>query len=787
MGTVLLVIAIVLFGFYNAPLWLWGATLYSYGFVHHWPTVIQWIILLTTVIGSIKPLRQKIVSKPLIALMKKLNIVPSISDTEKTAIEAGTAWVEKEFFNGNPNLDSMLKEPLPTLTPDEQKFLDNQVETLCQMVDDWKHWKTRVLPTEVWNYIRKEKFLGLIIPKEYGGLEFSPFAHSEVIRKIASRSLAVAIYVMVPNSLGPAELLMHYGTDEQKKRLLPKLADGTEIPCFGLTEPMAGSDAGSVHSNGVLYKKDGVLMIRLNWNKRYITLAKISTLIGLAFRLKDPENFLGKGPDLGITCALIPANTPGVVHEHQHDPLGVPFTNCPMHGTNVEIEAANIIGGVERAGHGWQMLMECLGAGRGISFPAQVAGGAGTIAQVTASHAYVRQQFGVSVGRFEGVQKPLARVIGFQYLLEALRLYTSSALNQGIKPAIVTAMSKYYSTEHSRKMVNDAMDILGGSGISLGPKNKIAHYYIAAPVGITVEGANILTRSLMIFGQGVFRGHPFAFAMIDALEKNDLVKFDASFFGLVGHGVHNAFRSVLLSLTRGWLDYPFRFSKEAKYFRRISWASASFAILTDFAMGSQGGKLKFKESLTGRLADIMSYLYLATSVLRKYEADGKRAEDWPVAQYALEHVMGEVQIAFEETFLNLKLPLYTWAKLNPFARPIRDKLVARVAEDSLTKPELLDRHTEGLFVPKDSADHQNQLRAAADLLRQVEPIQRKVHHALKAMGKKKVPLVQAMPDLLKNNSITAPEAALLQRWDDIKEKVILVDEFTEEQYLGKEA
>jgi acyl-CoA dehydrogenase len=783
MGIGLLIAAIVLLGFYNAPIWLWGAVLWSYGFVHHWPSVLQAIILVTTLIGAIKPLRQAILSKPLIKLLNKLKIVPSISQTEKTAIEAGTAWVEKEFFDGNPDIAKMLKEPVPTLTADEQNFLDHQVETLCAMIDDWKHWKTKKLPDDVWSYIRKEKFLGLIIPKEYGGLDFSPYAHSEVIKKIASRSLAVAIYVMVPNSLGPAELLMHYGTDEQKTRLLPRLADGTEIPCFGLTEPTAGSDAGSVTSNGVLYKKDGVLMIRLNWNKRYITLAKISTLIGLAFRLKDPENFLGKGEDLGITCALIPSNAKGVVHDHQHDPLGVPFTNCPMHGNDVEIEASNIIGGIERAGQGWQMLMECLGAGRGISFPAQVAGGAGTIAQVTAAHALVRQQFGVSVGHFEGVQKPLARIIGFQYLLESLRMYTLSALNQGIKPAIVTAMSKYYSTEHSRKMVNDSMDILGGSGISLGPKNKIAHYYIAAPVGITVEGANILTRSLMIFGQGVFRGHPFAFAMIDGLEKNDVKKFDAAFFGLVGHGVNNLFRSVVLSLTRGWFDYPFMFSKEAKYYRRISWASASFAILTDFAMGTQGGKLKFKESLTGRLADIMSYLYLACAVLRKYEADGKPKEDWPVVDYALQYVFGEIQIAFEETFLNLKLPLFTWARINPFARPIRDRLIAEVAEGCLSKPELLDRHTQGIFVSKDPTDHTHQLRKAADLLRQATPILKRAHTAMKASAKKKVVVETVIPQLVAAGTITVAEGIILEQWEKIRYQVILVDEFSEEEYL----
>ncbi|RYZ66623.1 MAG: acyl-CoA dehydrogenase, partial [Proteobacteria bacterium] len=416
----------------------------------------------------------------------------------------------------------------------------------CAAIDDWKMWETREIPPAAWEIVKKEKFLGMIIPKEYGGLGFSALAHSEVIQKLSSRSVAMSIMVMVPNSLGPAELLVHYGTDEQKKRMLPALANGEDVPCFGLTEPNAGSDASSITSNGVLFKgDDGKLYIRLNWNKRWITLASIATTIGLAFRLRDPNNLLGKGEDLGITAGLIPAKTQGVVIGRRHDPLGVPFHNCPTQGKDVVVSVDTIVGGLAGVGRGWQMVNECLAAGRGISLPAQSVGGGKMVMRVVSAHASVRKQFGVPIGMFEGIEEPMARIGGYTYLMEAARRYTLGAIDKGLKPSVITAMAKYNQTELARKIINDGMDVMGGAGISRGPKNLLAHLYIGTPIGITVEGANILTRTLIIFGQGALRGHPYAFDVAVSIGEKNVKNFDRAFFGMFGNIIRNMFRSVV--------------------------------------------------------------------------------------------------------------------------------------------------------------------------------------------------------------------------------------------------
>jgi acyl-CoA dehydrogenase len=766
----------LILGFFGAPfgLWLIGALAVEY--VADAPMWLSGATFLIGLLFLIRPLRAVVISRPLMWVLKKVNLIPEISETEKQAIEAGTAWVEKEFFSGVPNLKSILSQPLPTLTAEEKSFIDNQVEVLCQMVDDWKVWQERDLSPEIWAYIRDQKFLGLIIPKKYGGLGFSAYAHSEVIKKLASRSFVVAIYVMVPNSLGPAELLNHYGTDEQKDYYLPRLASGVEIPCFALTEVSAGSDAGNVSATGTLFKKDGVLSIRLNWDKRYTSLAKISTLIGLAFHLKDPEKLLGGEEDVGITCALIPSNSEGITLDKRHDPLGVPFYNCPSQGRDVIVPATAIVGGTPNAGKGWIMLMECLAAGRGISFPAQMAGSSQLSLRYVVPYSQIRDQFGVSISKFDGIQKPLSEVVSFTYLLEALRTYTLSALHQGLKPAVIASIAKFYSTEHSRKLINHVMDILGGAGISLGPKNKVASYYIAAPISITVEGANILTRCLMIFGQGAFRAHPFAFPMIDGLAKNDVTLFDRSFFGLVGHGVQNFIRSVLLSITRGWIALPFSFKKQSRYYRKMIWASATFAFYTDLAMGSLGGKLKTKEHITGRFADIVSYLYLSASVLRKYESEGEKAEDWPTVSYTLDYLFHEIEVAFQGLYGNfpvpvlgflLRGPVLLWSKLNPLADSVSDLQVAKVMKSVEEHPEIITRMTQGTFVSKDPNDHLNLLEAAAITYRELEPTLRamKHHHHDKT----------ATPP-------TAEQLAILKRWNTIKNAVVQVDDFSEAEY-----
>jgi acyl-CoA dehydrogenase len=708
--------------------------------------------------------------------MKKMNLVPAISETEKQAIEAGAAWMEKEFFSGKPSIQTLLNQPVPKLTKEEQDFLNHQVETLCLMIDDWKLWSTKKLPDDVWDYICKEKFLGMIIPKAFGGLEFSPYAQSEVIKKIASKSFVVAIYVMVPNSLGPGELILHYGTDEQKKTYLPMLAIGKEVPCFALTETTAGSDAGNLQSTGVLFKKNNEIYIRLNWDKRYITLAKISTLMGVAFHLQDPEKLLGDQVKLGITCALVPSHAPGVSVDTRHDPLGVPFYNCPTRGVNVEIPLSSVVGGAKGVGKGWLMLMECLAAGRGIAFPAQMAGSSQVVLRYTAAYAQVREQFGVPISKFEGIQKPLSRIVTGTYLNEALRMYAASALNQGVKSAVIASISKYFSTENSRKMMNDVMDILGGAAISVGPRNKVASYYLATPISITVEGANILTRCLMIFGQGAFRAHPFAFPMIDGIQKNNLIQFDRAFFGFIGHGVGSFCRSVIYSLTRGWAAMPFSFKKQSQYYRKIKWGSATFALYTDISMGALGGGLKFKESLTGRFADVVSSLYLAAAVLRKYEVEGEKSADWPVVKATLDQLFFEVELAFQEIYSNFPHPILgpllkcfalPYSRINPIGTSVKDVQVEQIMKTiyGADSSEFMKNISKGIFEPKDPNDQFNVMESASAFYQNVESILKK---------RKRVGF----------DALTDSEKKLISEWNQLKLAAVKVDEFTEEQYYS---
>jgi acyl-CoA dehydrogenase len=797
MTVTLLILLVLVFGFFGAPFFLWGAL--ALGSLYYFQAPM-WAMIATAVIvaiGVIKPIRTILISKGVMSLLAALKFLPKISDTEKTAIEAGSVWVEGDLFSGKPDLKKLMQEPYPKLSADEQAFMDGPLNQLCTMIDDWKAWQDRKLPDDVWNFIRREKFLGMIIPKEYGGLGFSAMGHSEVIRVIASRSLAATIHVMVPNSLGPAELLIHYGTDEQKKRYLPKLANGEEIPCFALTEPTAGSDAGSINAEGVLFKSaSGELMMRLNWNKRWITLASISTILGLAFRLKDPENLLGKGQvDLGITCALIPSKTPGVILGERHDPLGVPFYNCPTQGKDVEISVDAIVGGIENAGKGWQMLMECLSAGRGVSFPAQSVGGAQLVTRAVSAHSLVRKQFGVSIGRFEGVQEPLSKIVGYNYILEALRCYTLSSLDQGMKPGVVTAISKYYSTELARLVINHGMDIMGGAGISLGPKNLLGHIYIAAPIAITVEGANILTRTLMVFGQGALRAHPYAFLEVKALEANDAKAFDSAFWGHIGHIVRNAFRSVLLSLTRGWLSCPPRWGSTATYYRKLSWISASFAIMADIAMGSLGGKLKVKEGITGRFADILAYMYIGTAVLRRFEADGAKKEHLPLVHFSMSFILGRIQRAFDGIFGNLEVPGLTWL----FRGPIRswsslnslgggevcDEHVHKIAGLILDDEAIRDHLTKGMFLPEKEGEQLLKLDRAMVTLKKSEAAEAKLRKAIKAKKLQKKPLTALIEDGVKAGVINSEEEAALREWDRIRLDVIQVDSFTEEQYMSR--
>jgi acyl-CoA dehydrogenase len=787
------ILAVAALGFLGAPLIMWtiGVSAILWGFGA--PVAVVAVYFLVSLIFVIPPLRAALVSSWLMKILA--GIMPVISDTERSAIEAGSVWVEKDLFSGNPDFKKLINEPYPQLTADEKAFMEGPVERLCAAVDDWKLWETRQLPEAAWDIIKKEKFLGMIIPKEYGGLGFSAMANSEVVHKLSSRSLPMSIMVMVPNSLGPAELLVHYGTEEQKKRYLPKLASGEEIPCFGLTEPTAGSDAASITSNGVLFKgDDGKLYIRLNWNKRWITLAAISTVIGLAFRLRDPDNLMGKGEDLGITAALVPAKTPGVTIGRRHDPLGVPFHNCPTQGKDVIVSVDQVVGSTDGFGRGWQMVTECLAAGRGISLPAQAVGGAKLLMRVVSAHASIRKQFGVPIGQFEGIEEPLARLGGYTYLMEAMRRYTLGAIDKGLKPSVITAIAKYYQTETSRKLINDGMDVMGGAAISRGPKNLIAHLYIGTPIGITVEGANILTRTLIIFGQGALRAHPYAFDEVTTIANKDVKGFDKAFFGHIGHIVRNLFRSVLLSVTRGALASAPVSGATARYYRKLSWASASFAITTDIAMGALGGSLKFKEKLTGRFADILSWMYIGTAVLRRYEAEGRREEDLPFVHFALNHALYEIQKGFSNLFANLEVPgltwffsvpLKMWSNMNAFAEEANDRHTHKIATAILNNQELRKRHSEGIYVPSNTDEQFGKLEYVFEVVKRAEATDKKVRKAVKEKQIPKLKGAAAAKAAQEKGIITQDEFNELAKADQLRWEAIQVDDFTEDEYVNR--
>lgn len=789
------VLAVLMLGYFGAPLWLWSIVTVALmlGFAASPVAII--IVVAVLLVFNIPPVRRMLVSSILLKLMK--GIMPAISETERTAIEAGTVWADAEIFSGHPNFKRLMAEPYPELTAEEKAFMMGPVEKLCEMIDDWAIWKSRTIPENVMQFIKDQGFFGMIIPKEYGGLGFSALCHSEVVMKVSSRSLAVGVTIMVPNSLGPAELLNHYGTQEQKDKYLRRLAKGQEVPCFGLTEPAAGSDAGAISSDGELFRgEDGEIYIKLNWSKRWITLAAISTLIGLAFKLRDPKNLLGRGVDLGITAALIPSITKGVVIGHRHDPLGVPFYNCPTQGHDVVVKAKDaIIGGLEGAGHGWKMLMECLAAGRGISLPAQSVAGSKLAFMVASSHSTIRKQFGVSIGKFEGIEEPLARIAGTTYLIEAMRKYTLSALDQGLKPAVITAMAKYNSTELLRKATTDAMDILGGAGITMGPRNLLAIPYISIPVGITVEGANILTRTLITFGQGALRAHPFAFKEVDAIGKGDLKGFDAAFWGHIGHVVRNTFRSIVLSVTRARLTGRGYGGRVGRHFQKMAWASASFAIMADMAMGLLGGNLKMKEKLTGRFADYLSWMYIGVAVLRRYEAEGQRKEDLPFVHYSMRVAFYEMQKSMEGIMANFdvpvigllfKGPLFFWAALNKFSGGPFDWMGHKLAHLMMEDSEQRRRLGEGIYMPKDPTQQLARLEFAFSAIKKSEAIERKVRAAVKSKAIPKIKGPKLYDEALAKGVITAQEKSDLLKAEELRWDAIQVDDFSEEQYHSRQ-
>lgn len=781
-----------LLGYLGVSLWLWSLPMAALLWVAQAP-IWLWIGAgLLVVVLNMPPLRQRLITSYLVQGIRVLHLLPTISETERAAIEAGTVWVEREFFSGRPDFQRMNDEDYPQLTPEIRAFLEGPVEQVCRLASDWEIHQRKDLPPEVWTYLKQERFFGMMIPQAYGGLGFSNLAYSAVMTKLSSRSFTHTATVGVANSLGPAKLLLRYGTSEQKDYYLPRLAKGEEIPCFALTEPNAGSDAASIRSQGVVFQgEDGQLYLRLDWRKRYITLGAIATLLGLAFQLKDPDNLLGKGEAVGITCALIPANTPGVILGRRHDPMGVPFYNSPIEGRDVIVPIEQIIGGIEQAGQGWKMLMQCLAAGRGLGFPATCTGIAKLVTRVTGAYASVRQQFGLSVGRFEGIEEPLARIGGLTYLLEAARLYTCGAVDRGEKPAVVSAIAKYHFTELSRQLVNDGMDILGGAGICRGPRNLLANIYSAIPIPITVEGSNILTRSMIIFGQGVIRCHPYVYSEIAALEQDDLAGFDRAFWSHMGSIVRNSCRAVLLNLTRGHLARAPVSGPTAGYYRKLAWASATFACLTDLALISQGGSLKRREKIAGRFADILSWMYLGTATLRRFEAEGRKLDDLPFVDWAMQYAFAQIQPAFEGIFSNLPVPVLdtvlrgpvlSWWRLNPIGMSPSDTLGSDIARRIQTPGEQRDRITNDIYLPTHPDEALGRLEQAFCLSYQAEPTFKKIKTASRTGQLPKERPAYLIDAALEASIITTEEVTLLRDAESARNDAIQVDSFTLAEY-----
>ena len=753
------------------------------------PIALFWIVYIPINLILLLPkLRTRFISAPLVSLIKKLHLLPSISETEKIALRAGDIWIDGDFFSGTPDFKKIFNESYPSLTDEENQFLNKEVDEVCAMTNDFEVFAKRDLNPEVWQYLKDKIFFGMIIPKEYGGLGFSALAHSCVIQKLASHSQTLAITTMVPNSIGPAELILRYGTNQQKEYYLPRLADGRELPCFALTEPLAGSDATSISSHGEVFERNGEIFIQLNFNKRYITLGSIATVIGLAFVLYDPDELLARGKNLGITCALVDSSLDGVTQGKRHDPLGVPFINSPISGKDVVIKLDSVIGGLGGVSQGWMMLMESLSVGRGISLPSTSAGGVKLSAAVAGSYSSIREQFGLSISKFEGIEEVLARLAANTYMLDAARIFTLGAIDSGKKPAVINAVMKYHSTEIFRKSINDAMDIVGGAGISLGNKNLLGHAYMGAPIGITVEGANIMTRTLIQFGQGVIRCHPFAYKEIVALESGDIIKFDSAFFSHIGFSLRNMLKMILLSLSRGYIYSPVSEGVAAYYERKIIWSSATFAFLTDLLMAYYGGGLKQHEKITARFGDILSSMYLLSATLRRYRAENSEDDDF--IKYIGDAQLRIIQNAFNEIAANLfekgilKIlftPFKYYMKLNSLSCEVDDTLSKKLSDSISTNSEMRDKLVDGIY---HSSTYKN-IQVAFKLHEKVAPSMKKIKIAIRKKQLPKQNIYKSLDEALRLDIISVEEKKALFEAKSLQESVVQVDGFTLEDYFAR--
>lgn len=785
------VIAAWALGYFSAPLWLWTVGAAVLLAVARAGTIAWVVFVLIAAILNLRPLRKVLLSAPLLGVFR--GVLPQMSQTEREALDAGTVWWDGELFSGRPDWTKLHAYPAPRLTADEQAFVDGPVEDLCAMLDDWRiTHELGDLPPHVWQFIKDRGFLGMIIPRQFGGLGFTALGHSEVVAKLTSRSGTAAVSVMVPNSLGPAELLMHYGTEAQKNHYLPRLAKGIEIPCFALTNPEAGSDASGIPDYGIVCRGEwqderDVLGIRLTWEKRYITLGPIATLLGLAFRLYDPHHILGQDEDLGITLALIPTDTPGVHIGRRHLPLDAAFMNGPNWGRDVFIPMQYVIGGVEYAGQGWRMLMNCLAAGRSISLPANGVGVGKLCALTTGAYGRVRSQFNLSIGRFEGVEEVIARIGGNVYVMDAARVMTAGAVDLGEKPAVVSAIVKYHLTERGRQVLNDAMDVHGGKGICMGPNNYLARCYQAIPISITVEGANILTRSLIIFGQGAIRAHPWVREEIEAVQEPDrsraVDRFDRALFGHAGFVVTNACRTLWLGLSSARLVRAPGDAHTRRYYQQLTRLSAAFAFLGDMCMLVLGGSLKRRELISARLGDILSQMYLVCAALKRYRDDGAPKDDLPMLHWAIRDCLYRSQEAFFAIFGNLPneavATLLRWIAF-PLGRIYRvppDDIGREITRTLTTPGPARDRLTRGAYVPKNEHEAVGALEAALSAVVAAEPVEAKVHAAVRSgQITERLPR-RRLEAAVRGGVISEAELALVDRAAELRRRVIMVDDF----------
>ncbi len=752
--------------------------------------VIVGVLAALAMLFGIPGVRRHLISRFVMPIFAK--VLPRLGETERIALEAGTVWWDADLFSGMPEWQKLLDFQERPLSDDEQAFLDGPVNEFCRTVNDWEVYQRRDLSPETWAQIKQFRLFGMIIPKEYGGLGFSALAQSRIVTRISSCSVTAAVTVMVPNSLGPGELLLHYGTEAQKQRYLRPLAEGIEIPCFALTGAEAGSDAAATQSEGIVEKRliDGkeVLGLRCNWMKRYITLAPVATLIGLAFRLKDPDHLIGDVEDRGITCALIPRDTPGVEIGQRHDPMGVPFHNGPTIGRDVWIPFDAVIGEMEGVGHGWRMLMESLAAGRSISLPALSIGAAQMATRICGAYATVREQFDTPIGRFEGIEEPLARIAGLTYLMTATRDLTCGALDAGEKPAVIGSIAKAYLTDAMRQVISDAMDIRAGSAIQRGPRNKLSRAWDAVPIGITVEGANILTRSMIIYGQGAIRCHPFVQKEIDSVANNDLKKFDLAIFGHVNLLVTRSVRALLLALTGSRLAGAPQTEDTARYYQHLSRFSAAFTILSDTAMGTLGGALKRREKISGRLADGLAYLYLASAALKRYHDEAKTTANYALVRWSVELCLYRVQEALLgvlENLPNRPAAILLDVLIFPLGarfRPPNDKIGGRVARDILEDREARKTLTRDVYIPPADQPGLGALEAALDKAVGALPIETKLRDAVRAGKLDRAP-GHMLDDLgLAAGVISQDEYDRLNEARDARNEVIQVDAFDPEIY-----